>query len=158
MKDERDAAKTEAKAQKERADALELGTKTETEQAIAKARTEGGAEAASKLKNGIRRSEVKAALMAAGLSTMLDLAVRADEFASLEVDDDGEVAGLSAAVTAFKGMHADLFKAAVPPGTADGGPRGGSTITVEQARAWARDPAMYELHRDEILKAMAAKP
>lgn len=151
MKAERDAAKRQAKVEKDRADALETASKTETQQAIDAAKKEGNLEATTKLAGSIRRAEVKAALTAAGINgAVLDLAVRAPEFDGLEVDDDGEVEGLEAAVTAFKNSRKDLFTKAATPGTADGGSRGGAAVTQDQIKAWAKDPAEYEKHRDEI--------
>jgi acyl-CoA synthetase (NDP forming) len=60
---------------------------------------DGAAESRSEGRGQIRRSEVKAALSAAGINaSVLDLAVNAPEFAALKVDDDGVVTGLEAAV------------------------------------------------------------
>lgn len=151
MKLERDTARRDAKAHKDRADALEASTKSDTDKAIDAAKKEGNLEATTKLAASIRRAEVKAALTAAGINgAVLDLAVRAPEFDGLKVDDDGEVEGLEAAVKAFKDTRKDLFGKPATPGTADGGTRGGAAVTKEQVIAWSKDPGEYEKHRDEI--------
>jgi len=151
MKAERDAAKRDAAESKKRADDLELATKSDTEKAIAQAKKDGSAEATAKLAASIRRSEVKAALTAAGLTTMLDLAVRADEFVDLKVGDDGEVDGLAPAVEAFRKSHADLFKAAPAPGSADGGARGnGKTISRDQIKTMSPAEINAAFERGEL--------
>jgi len=161
MKAERDAAKAAAKAEKERADALETATKSETEKAIAAARKEGNLEATTKLTAAIRKAEVKAALTAAGLSTeFLGVAVKADQFEAIEVGENGEVSGLDSALEAFKAAFPAMFKApgaAGQNGSADGGSRGGSKVTKEQVIAWSKNPAEYERHRDEIQAWQAAQ-
>lgn len=112
------------KALQARLEELENASKSETDKAIAQARKEGAAEALTGANERIRRSEVRAALTAAGVNAaLLDLAARADEFAALKVDDDGEVEGLAKAVEAFKTAMPDLFKATPRPDFG-GGPRG----------------------------------
>jgi hypothetical protein len=156
---ERTARKTAEKAAAEatkRVEELENATKTDTEKAIAEAKKEGNLEATTKLTASIRRSEVKAALTAAGVNAaLLDLAIRADEFAALEVDADGEVRGLDTAVDAFRKSHPDVFKAPVQVGSSDGGTRGTARITKDQVSAWSKDPAEYDKHRDQILDWMS---
>ena len=114
---------------KARLDELENASKSDHEKAIAAAKNEGKAEVLGKYQGAVRRSEVRAALSAAGISsTVLDLAAKADEFESLKVTDDGDVEGLDAAVEAFKKARPDLFKPASGGNgrAADfgGGPRG----------------------------------
>lgn len=153
----RKAAEDRAKAfEKELAD-LKAASLSDTEKAIADAKKAGATEASTRMAAQIRRSEVKAALTAAGVSgSLLDLAARADEFAKLVVSDDGEIEGLESAVKAFKDSHPDVFTKPAAAGTADGGTRGGKgTVSMEQATAWAKDPVLYEQHRDEIFAAMA---
>jgi hypothetical protein len=139
-------------------EALKAASLSDTEKAIAQAKKDGGAEVLSKVQAQIRRSEVRAALTAAGVNAgVLDLAVKADEFGALTVDDDGEVTGLDAAVDAFRKAHTDLFTKAPTPGTADGGARGGVKVTKEQVESWSKDPVEYEKHRDEIHTWMSQK-
>lgn len=122
----RKAAEARASAAEKERDELKSKTQTEQEKAVADAKKSGGDEVRTKVNGQIRRSEVKAALSAAGINTsVLDLATKADEFAALEVTDDGEVTGLQAAIDGFKKSRPDLFKPATTTGTADGGARSG---------------------------------
>jgi hypothetical protein len=132
LKAERDAR---AAAERERDDAkrqleeLENASRSDHEKAIAQAKKDGAAEALTKVQATVRRSEVRAALSAAGLSSsMLDLASKADEFAALKVNDEGEVQGLEQAIADFKKAMPDLFKAQPAAGGRapdfGGGPRG----------------------------------
>jgi hypothetical protein len=157
IESERTARKEAEKAAKKATDeleALKLATLSDTEKAIAQAKKDGGAEVLTKVQAQIRRSETRAALTAANVNpALLDLAVKADEFATLTVDDDGEVTGLEAAVEAFTKSHPDAFKTApVPPpnGSSDGGNRGSGKVTKEQVIAWSKDPVEYEKHRQDI--------
>jgi hypothetical protein len=103
---ERDArAKAERELQK-----LQRQTQTESERAVADAKAAGVTEATEKYAGAIRRSEVRSALLAAGVdASLVDLASRADQFAQLEVTDEGEVKGLDSAVDAFKRTTPSLF-------------------------------------------------
>lgn len=131
-------AEKSAKALQSRLDELENASKSETDKAIAQARKEGATEALAKANERVRRSEVRAALTAAGVNpAVLDLASRADEFAALKVDDDGEVEGLTEAVEAFRKTMPDLFKVAPRPDFG-GGPRGTTPTSA---------PSMNELLR-----------
>lgn len=128
-RDDAAAAKRERDEFKRQLEELQNASKTDQEKAVIAARNEGKAEVLGKYQAAVRRSEVRAALSAAGISSsVLDLAVRADEFASLKVTDDGDVDGLQGAVDAFKKAKPDLFgKAAAGNGAAPdfgGGPRG----------------------------------
>lgn len=124
----RAAATRERDDFKRQLEELQNANRSDHEKAVAAAKKEGSAEAVAKLHPAIRRSAVRAALSAAGVtSAMLDLAVRADQFAGLKVTDDGDIEGLDAAVADFKKAMPDLFKAApAANGAPDfgGGPRG----------------------------------
>lgn len=149
------ASELRAKAAETALAELKAASQTEAERAVTQARKDGAAEVLERVQAQIRRSEVKSALTAAGVNpAFLALAVKADEFANLTVDDDGEVEGLTEAVAALKSANKALFTSEPAAGTADGGGRGSKTITKEQAKAWAKDPELYEQHRDEILAAM----
>jgi hypothetical protein len=129
MKAAKKAAEAEAKTAREELDKLRAATATDAEKALAQAKKDGAAEVLTKAQVMVRRSEVRAALASAGLAgNLLDLAARADEFAKLNVTDDGDVEGLAAAVEAFKKATPDLFKPATPNGGRPvdfgGGPRG----------------------------------
>jgi len=127
-RDARSAAERERDELKTRLEELENSSKTDHEKAIAQAKKDGATEALSKVQVQVRRSEVRAALSAAGVSgAMLDLAAKADEFAALKVTDEGVVQGLDQAIADFKKAMPDLFKAQPAGGrTPDfgGGPRG----------------------------------
>jgi len=138
MKSERDAAVKAAKAAEKERDELKSRTQTDQEKAVDAARKEGATEALTRANERIRRSEVRAALTAAGVNpALLDLAPRGDEFSALKVDDDGEVEGLTAAVEAFKTKMPDLFKSGPRPDFG-GGPRGTTPTSA---------PSMNELIR-----------
>lgn len=129
MKAAKKAAEAEAKTAREDLEKLKAATATDAEKALAQAKKDGATEVLGKAQTMVRRSEVRAALASAGLSgAMLDLASRADEFADLKVNDEGDVEGLTAAVDAFKKAAPDLFKPGTPgAGRAPdfgGGPRG----------------------------------
>lgn len=154
MKAERDAATKAAKALEKELSDLKAASLSDTEKAIVKARTDGATEAATKLTGRIRRSEVRAALIAAGASgTLLDLAVRADDFEALTVSDEGEVDGLDAAVAAFAKAHPDLFSKAPINGTAEGGTRG-KPVGLTRERIQAMSPAEYQANRAQIFEWM----
>lgn len=142
-------------AAKATADAAAL---TDTEKAIAQAKKDGGAEVLAKVQSQIRRSEVRAALTAAGVNAaLLDLAVKADEFGALAISDEGEVDGLGAAVEAFRKGHPDLFTKPVQAGTAGGGNRGSARLTKEEVDRITKDPVEYDKRRDEVMAWMATK-
>jgi hypothetical protein len=126
MKAAKKAAEKAAKDATAELEQLRAATATDAEKALAQARKEGATEVLGRAQSQIRRSEVRAALAAAGLSgTLVDLASRSDEFASLKVSDDGEVEGLNHAVDAFKKAQPDLFKSGQRTGGDTGlGPRG----------------------------------
>ncbi|HUV09936.1 MAG TPA: hypothetical protein VMX12_03090 [Acidimicrobiia bacterium] len=162
LKAEREAAKAALKraeqAEKD-LEALKLAGASEAEKAIAAAKAEGAASATGKYQAIVRRSEVRAALAAAGISpSVLDLAAKADEFGALTVTDDGAVEGLDGAITAFRAERPDLFKTPVQAGTADLGTgtsarsAAGKTFTREQFR----DPVFFQANKDDILAAQRA--
>lgn len=128
MKAERNAAVDRAKAAERERDDLKGRHQTAEEKALDDAKKAGATEVHGRLSERIRASEVRAALTAAGITAaVLDLAVRADEFAKLKVTDEGEVQGLDEAVKTFKGARADLFAKPQPnpkPTDAGLGPRG----------------------------------
>lgn len=117
----RDAENASKELQKE-LDALKAKDLSDSERAIKAAKAEGATEVTERYQAQVRRSEVKAALSAAGIkSSVMDLAGKADEFAKLKVNDEGEVEGLDEAVKAFKKARGDLFGEASGDGSADGG-------------------------------------
>lgn len=124
----RTAAERERNELRARLEELENASKSDAEKAIAAARKEGGAEVLAKVQDRVRRTEVRAALQAAGITpSVMDLAARADQFSALKVNDEGEVAGLEDAVKAFREAMPDLFpKTQAAPRTGDfgGGARG----------------------------------
>lgn len=136
----RKSAEDRAKAAETERDELKAATQSDTEKAIADARKAGADETSTKLHGQIRYAKVEAALSAAGIKpSVMDLAVKADEFATLKVNDKGEVAiveGLDEAIKEFKTKRGDLFGAASGDGSADGGARGNQpspTATLEDA-------------------------
>lgn len=142
MKAAKRAAEDRAAAAERERDALRAATQTDTERAIAQAKREGAAEVATRLHAAIRRSEVRAALSAAGVAPgMLDLATRADEFTDLKVTDDGTVDGLAAAIEAFRKGTPDLFRPPTRPTTFDGGPQGGPARVANDMNAAIRRAA-----------------
>jgi hypothetical protein len=144
MKAAKKAAEAEARAAREELDRLRTATATDAEKALIAARKEGASEVLGKVQAQIRRSEVRAALAAAGLpGNFVDLAARSDEFASLKVTDDGEVEGLHAAVEAFRKAMPDLFTkpGARPVGESGLGPRGTPTGAGTDLNTWIRKAA-----------------
>lgn len=120
----RDAADRASKLEKELND-LKAKSLTDTERAIVEAKSAGATEVTERFHAQIRRSEVKSALVSAGINqSVLDLAVKADAFAALKVSDAGEVEGLDEAVKAFKKGRADLFGKLASDGSSDGGAQG----------------------------------
>jgi len=159
MKAERDAAQRAAKAAEKALEELRLAGASEAEKATAKAKAEGAAEATSRFHDQIRRSEVKVALTAAGINpSELALASKADEFAALEIGDDGAIGGLDKAVAAFRAEHASLFGARRASGSADGG-AGGSAAQGGLpvfTRAQLRDQKFFAANQAAILEAAKA--
>lgn len=159
LQQEREARKTaerELKKLTEKVAALELAGKSEQEQAVAKAKAEGATEALTKAQSMVRRASVREALVAAGCSDPAIVA-RADEFGALPVDEDGNVEGLSKAVSDFKGAHPTLFTAKRPTGSADAG--SSTSAGAPQAtftRAQLRDPEFFRANRAAIMAAQAA--
>lgn len=130
LKAERDAR---AAAEKQRDEAqrrfedLENASKSDHEKALAQAKRDGAAEVATRYQDAIRRSEVRAALIQAGLAVnLVDLASRSDQFTELRVTDAGAVQGLDAAIEAFRKATPELFAKPTAPRSPDfgGGPRG----------------------------------
>jgi hypothetical protein len=158
LQQERDARKTaerELKKLTDRLAAAELAGKSEQEQAIAKARTEGAAEALTKAQTIVRRASVREALVAAGCTDPA-IAARADEFGELAVDEDGNVAGLSQAVSSFKGAHPTLFLGKRPTGSADAGSAtGAGAPQTSFTRNQLRDPKFYRENKAAIEAAAA---
>lgn len=132
LKAEADARKA---AEKERDD-LKLATASDSDKAIAAARKEAEDAVRKSGHDAIRREAVRGALAAAGINaSVIDLAVHANEFAGLKVDDSWSVEGLDEAIKAFKATKADLFTKPAIPGSADGGARGtGKTVTRDQVK------------------------
>jgi hypothetical protein len=157
MKVERKAAEDRARKAEAELETLRTSQLSEHEKAIAQARREATAEAIDKAHAMVRRSEVRRALQAAGVtSDALDLAAGAAEFSELAVDDDGLVADLERAVDSFRRSHPSLFATARPAaGNFDGGSGGASA-----AQSWTRDQigqmsqAEFEKNEAEIMRAM----
>lgn len=128
MKSERNAALTAKKAAEDELERVKAASQTEAERALTEAKKAGATEAATKLSARIRATEARSALIAAGADPgLVELAAKADQFATLKVSDDGEVEGLEEAVKAFKTANPAVFpKAPAPPkpGSADQGARG----------------------------------
>lgn len=148
-------AEKATKALQKRLDELDAANKTDSEKAIDAARKEGETNATSRWQAQVRRSEVRAALAAAGINAgVLDLAIKADDFAELDVSETGDVAGLAAAVDAFKKAKPSLFAAAAGPGSFDTGTGGGRQAgKVIYTREQLRDPKFFADHKDDILAA-----
>jgi hypothetical protein len=152
MKAERNAALAAAKTAEKAFEDLRLAGASESEKAIAKAKADGASEVTVRFHDQIRRSEVKLALSAAGITpNVLDLAAKADEFALLKVGDDGAIEGLDKAVATFKAARADLFRPTV--GSADGGPRGTSAAGRVYKASELNDRGFYEKNREDINRA-----
>lgn len=121
------AAEERAKAAEAERDTLRTATQTETEKAIEAARKDAEKATTERFEARIRRSEVRTALTAVGITASeLDLASAAQEFAGLKVTEAG-VDGLAEAVASFKTAHPALFaKPAAAIGDVGGGVRGSS--------------------------------
>jgi hypothetical protein len=131
-------AETRAQAAEAERDALRTATQSEAEKATADAVKAARAEVTTAFEARIRRSEVRSALTAAGISASeVDLALVAPDFARLKVTEDG-VDGLTEAVATFKALHPTLFaKPSAPVGDAGGGVRGKAASTLDQQIAAA---------------------
>lgn len=136
MKAERNAAVTAQKAAEKERDDLKLATASDTDKAIAAAKKEGADGVIDRVHATVRRVAVREALATAGAVASLipDLA-KADEFATLKVNDDDEVDAkeLAEAVKAHKARVPDAYKAAA--GTADGGARGGGDTPAKDLQS-----------------------
>ncbi len=149
-----EAAEKAAKDLAKRIEELEAQGKSEAEKAIDAAKKEGEAAAGTRYQARIRKAEVRAALVAAGIDpSVLDLALEAPDFAGLKVSDEGEVDGVDAAVAAFKKARESLFGTR-SSGSFDTG-TGGRTAKPMYTKAQINDPAFYDAHRDDILAAMS---
>lgn len=154
MKLERDAARRDAKAEKDAREALENASKSETDKALAQAKKAGADEVTAKWSSQVRRAEVKAALTAEGINpSLLDWATSAPEFVSLKVSEDGEVEGLAEAIKAVKASKPDLFTKPGTAGTADGGARGSRSGLTREVIA-AMTPEEYAKRRTEVMEWM----
>jgi hypothetical protein len=122
----RETAERTARDAQKALDELKAQHATAEEKAYAKAKAEGAAEVLDRANDRVRISEVKSALVGAGLNAgLVPLAAKADEFQALKVNDEGEVVGLAEAVKAFKEKQPALFATAAPaPRDFGGGPRG----------------------------------
>jgi len=153
-------AEDRAKAAEAERDALRSATQSEAEKATMAAVKEAEKVITATFEARIRRSEVRSALTAAGITaTELDLAMAAPEFVALKVTDDG-IDGLPETVKAFKAAHAALFaKPAAPVGDAGGGVRGQSgSPSIDQQLAEARQKGDHSQVIRLELQRMAAKP
>lgn len=152
-KSARDALKRAETAEKE-LEKLRTASLSEHEKAIAEAKAAGASEATEVANARVRKAEVRRALTASGIqATELELAALSPDFGGLTVGEDGEIDGLEAAVTSFKAAHPSLFGKPAPVGSADGGVRGKSTLTLEQVRKFT--PAEHAARRDEVMELMA---
>jgi hypothetical protein len=144
---ERDALKAEIEAMK-------LAGASDAEKAIAKAKADGASEVTGHFHDQIRRSEVKLALSAAGVSpSLLDLMANASEFAALKVTDDGTIdpEAMKAAMSVAKSSRADLFRP--PQGSADGGPRGSTPAGRFYKASELNDRDFYVKNQADIMRA-----
>jgi len=114
-----EAAEARARKAEEELDKLRKASQTEAEKALEQAKREGWTQAADL----VRRSEVRRALTAAGCR-FVDLAAKADEFAGLEVTEQGAVKDLDKAIERFRNANPDAFGAGGRPADYGGGPRG----------------------------------
>lgn len=149
----RQAREAEARARAHEQELVKLreASQSDTEKALTAARREGADEVRKAFEARIRRSEVRSALTAAGITAAeLDLASMAPEFGGLKVTDDG-VDGLIEAVTTFKALHPTLFaKPAAPVADLGGGPRGQSgSLTIDQQIAAAQAAAAEALSKGD---------
>lgn len=123
----RDAEERAKAAERER-DELKLATASDSEKAIAAAKKEGASEVIARVHATARRAAVREALVTAGaMPTLIADLAKADEFASLKVNDDDEVDAkeLADALAKHKARVPDAYKAAAAAGSADGGSRSG---------------------------------
>jgi hypothetical protein len=157
------ASATEAKASSKEAEArarkaekaladIQAASQSDTEKAIAAARKEGADEADAKWSARGRLAEVKRALAEAGC-TSAGLAAKADEFAKLEFDEDGELVGLDKAVAAVKAATPILFGAKRPGSWDAGSPTAlGSAPTFRASQL--NDRAFYVANQAAIMQAL----
>ena len=154
---ERRTAEDRAKRAEAELERLRASQLTDHERAIETARREASAETERKWSARLRSAEVRGALQAAGATPdAIDLAVLDPSFAELEVDDEGRIGWLDAAIAAFRKARPSLFATARPAaGNFDGG-SGGSpaqqTWTAEQIGAMSQ--ADFERDYAEISRAM----
>lgn len=140
LRKERDRAE---KAERE-LEKLQRATQTETERAIADAKAAGATEATERYGSAIRRSEVRSRLLEAGIEpSLVDIASRAEQFASLKVTDEGQVEGIDGAVEAFKKATPSLFapKSKPTPGASGLGPQGTPSPAGTDLNTWIRREA-----------------
>jgi hypothetical protein len=155
-------AEDRARAAEAERDTLRTATQSDAEKATQAAVKEAEKVITATFEARIRRSEVRSALTAAGISaTELDLASAAPEFARLKVTDDG-VDGLTESVTTFKALHPALFaKPATPMADLGGGPRGQSgqpSLSQQIAAAEASGDIRTAIHlKSRQLREGAAK-
>jgi hypothetical protein len=120
-------AEDRARAAEEERDALRAASQSDVERAIAKARRDGAAEVTSKFQSQLRTAGVKAGLVAAGINPeLVDLVTRDDAFANLDVDDDGAISGLDAAIATLRKSRPSAF---AKSGDFGGGNRGATPET-----------------------------
>lgn len=149
----REALKRAEAAEKE-LEKLRTASLSEQEKALAEARKAGAQEAQQAASVRVRKAEVRRSLTAAGIqATELELAALSPDFGDLTVGEAGDIEGLEEAVTAFRAAHPSLFAKPVPTGSADGGVRGKTTLTLDEIRRMTQ--AQYEARRDEVMEFMA---
>lgn len=150
-------AERQLKAARDELEALRTSQLTDHEKAIAQARRDAAAETERTWSARLRAAEVARALQAAGATPdAVDLAVLDPSFAELAVDDDGRVAGLDAAIAAFRKARPSLFAAARPAaGNFDGGSGGTPALgTWTRDQIGAMSQAEFERDEAEIMRAM----
>jgi hypothetical protein len=132
-RDARVAAETQARDATKELEKLRKASQSEQEKALDEARGEGWTKAAGL----VRRAEVRRALTAAGCR-FVDLASKADEFANLEVTEDGTVKDLDKVIDRFKAATPAAFGEPAKPTDFGGGPRGGPAVGSDMNTAIRR--------------------
>lgn len=147
----RKAAETAAREATAELERIRTANQSDAEKALAAAKKAGDEEATTRWSNLVRGAKVEAALAAAGINAaVLGLATKDDRFAALKVTSDGGVEKLDEAVVAFKAAQPDLFKAPTTPATADGGARGGKTVTRDQLKDMTPDQINAAFDRGDL--------
>jgi len=121
------------KATQAELEALRSTTETDHEKALSQAKREAAAETSAKYDTKLMRADLRGRLKAAGVTNdaLVELALKADTFAGVKLDDEGRVIDGDKLVEKLKAEAPEMFAAPAGPGTVTAGPQTGAATPAK---------------------------